>query len=836
MLNRLKTFFAPPVYEDEDTNRKAQLLNVVLLAIIALLILLLAARLVTDVTQLGSRTATILGSLILFVLGVYITSRYQYLRLSTYALVSGTWLAITFLAWSNDGVKDTAFIGYIVIILVASVLSGWRTAVLFIGLSIGAGWGFVYAESVGLIATPEFDPSSDIMTDYMHLFGLIGVMIYLLVDGLQKALDGARESNHSLQLLSQQLEKRVEDRTRDLNLAADIGRGISQVRELDKLLQNAVNTIQERFNLYYVQIYLADNKQRFLSLKSGTGIVGQQLVRRGHSLPFGGGSINGTAAAEKRPVLVADTAASPFFKPNSLLPYTRSEMAVPLLVGEKVVGVLNLQSDQPNGLSQDNLAAFETLAGQFAIAIENANLFAETIAARSEIEVYLQRVTREGWDNYQDAINRPAALGMVYENGKIRQVAATESFGAGVNGLRVPIAVANELVGSIQLEPDDGHEWTEEEKELISTVAWQIGQQAESLRLLTETERYRAEAEQAARRLSGEAWQEFLREKQAQVNQGFVFTDNMVNPLSEDSLPDDTEAVSVRQPLKIHNESIGELSVSGVNQDEAQVLLASVSNQLSRHIENIRLVEQTESALGQAESLYQIGHELNTATNVDEILHAALGPIFPTGIDEATLMFIELDREGTPQTLELLAGWRMDGNLSFPVGTVFPMARFPFTSLFINEPDDPQLIGDAATDPRVDDFTRGVMAHAGIKAIAVIPLTMGGQWVGIITCSWPQSRTFSRQEEEIFNALINMAAPAVQSQRLFFKTKAQADKEHLINEINERIQRTVSVESALQTAVKELGQALQTKTLVKLNMGAEKQPHNYKDAEAISAD
>ena len=62
-----------------------------------------------------------------------------------------------------------------------------------------------------------------------------------------------------------------------------------------------------------------------------------------------------------------------------------------------------------------------------------------------------------------------------------------------------------------------------------------------------------------------------------------------------------------------------------------------------------------------------------------------------------------------------------------------------------------------------------------------------------------------------------MAAPAVQSQRLYFKTKSQAEKEHLINEINERIQRTVSIESALQTAVKELGQALQTTTQIKLN-------------------
>jgi len=162
-----------------------------------------------------------------------------------------------------------------------------------------------------------------------------------------------------------------------------------------------------------------------------------------------------------------------------------------------------------------------------------------------------------------------------------------------------------------------------------------------------------------------------------------------------------------------------------------------------------------------------------------------------------------------------LATWRLVGKPAYPVGSIFPIERFPFTSLFIDYPDVPQLIGDAATDPRVDDFTRGIMAHAGIKAIAVIPLTMAGQWVGIITCSWPQPHAFSKQEEEIFSALINLTAPAVQSQRLYYKTKLQAEKERLINQINQQIQRTGSVESALQTAVKELGQTLQATTAVR---------------------
>ncbi len=825
MFNRLKSFLAPPVYEDDLTNRKAQLLNTILIAVAVLLTILWFARLFSGVGELTSANMIIIGCLDLLMVTLFFVMRRGRIELSVALLVIGSWVAISMLTWRADGVQDSSIQGYVIVILVASLLSGWRLALIITGLSIVAGWGFVYAESVGLIV-PDFDPPYDLMIDYTFIFGMAGVMIYLLVDTMQKALDEARESNRSLQLLSHQLENRVQERTRDLALAAEVGQRISQALDLDKLLTESVELIRERFQLYHVQIYLTDVAGQHLNLRASTGSVGQQLLNRGHRLAIRSGSINGTAAFQRKPVLVPDTETSPIFQKNFLLPLTRSEMAVPLLMSEELLGVLDLQSIQPNAMSEESLPIYRSLAGQLAVAINNAYLVRQTDEARAEMERYVKLVVHEGWSEYLDDIEKKERIGVRYDLNTLEKSDGLIAAVSESNMLQVPITVANATIGVIQVEAADGQKWTEETQAVVTAVARQVGQQAESLRLLTETDRYRAEAEQAASRLSGEAWREFLREKRDQTTPGFVYIDNVVTPLTENSFPEDIENATVRQPLKIHNEAIGELIVAGVNSDEAHELLAGVSNQLSRHIENIRLVEQTESALGQTESLYQIGHELNVATNVDEILNAALGPIFPTGIDEATLMFIELDRQGEPQTLELLAGWRLDGKLSFPVGTIFPMQRFPFTSLFINDPNDPQLIGEAATDPRVDDFTRGVMAHAGIKAIAVIPLTMGGEWVGIITCSWPEPRTFSRQEEEIFNALINMAAPAVQSQRLYFKTKAQAEKEHLINEINQRIQNTVSVESALQTAVKELGQALNTTAQIKLAPSGVKNGNN----------
>ncbi|HLB49263.1 MAG TPA: GAF domain-containing protein, partial [Anaerolineales bacterium] len=135
-----------------------------------------------------------------------------------------------------------------------------------------------------------------------------------------------------------------------------------------------------------------------------------ELARRGYSLPIGPVSLNGLAAAEKRAIIAADTAASPNFLPNPLLPRTRSEMCVPLLVGEKVVGVLDLQSDRPGALTGENLPAFEALAGQLAVAIENAALFAEAERARAEIEAQARQLDQRVRERTEELARANAVL------------------------------------------------------------------------------------------------------------------------------------------------------------------------------------------------------------------------------------------------------------------------------------------------------------------------------------------------------------------------------------------------------------------------------------------
>jgi GAF domain-containing protein len=314
------------------------------------------------------------------------------------------------------------------------------------------------------------------------------------------------------------LEARIALRTRDLDLAAEAGRRVSQVRDLDALLAQAVELIRVRFDLYYTQIYLADPAERVLTLRSGTGAVGAELVKRGHRLLLGPGSINGAAAVDRRAVVVSDTKASSIFKPNPLLPETRSEIAVPLIAGDRLMGVLDLQSSQAEGLTTEQLVVFQALAGQLAVAIENANLFAEAEEARTEVEAQARRLTGVGWKDFLDGLERSERLGYTYDLDKLAPLSEPLKKSDEPSVLAAPVSIAGESIGLLKLEAEADRDWTEDEIAVVQSVARQIAQQTENLRLFSQTERYRREAEEAARRLAREGWEEYLDKLTTSIN------------------------------------------------------------------------------------------------------------------------------------------------------------------------------------------------------------------------------------------------------------------------------------------------------------------------------
>ena len=160
--------------------------------------------------------------------------------------------------------------------------------------------------------------------------------------------------------------------------AAEIARDISSSLDLDELLQKAVELIRSRFDFYHASIFLKDLPGEFVVIREATGEAGAQLKRAGFKLGIGSKSIVGFVAGKGEALIVNDTGRDATYYPNPLLPETRSEAAIPLKVGERIVGVLDVQSKHAYTFAEHNLRTLQILADQLAIAVVNTELFAET--------------------------------------------------------------------------------------------------------------------------------------------------------------------------------------------------------------------------------------------------------------------------------------------------------------------------------------------------------------------------------------------------------------------------------------------------------------------------
>lgn len=805
MLAKIKQFFAPPQFPgDDEKARVSNLLNTLLWMFFVVFLILTVTIYFFDNDPIVIAVNVSIAIFSLIPLGLL---RRRHVRTASWVTLIVFYLGVTAAAFLIAGLNLGIVSSYMLLILLTGFLIGRTPANGLLVISITLGAILFHLENSG-----QFVPGGSILSDVVStgaIFFLLTVILNLTLRDLVWASGRMRQSNVELQAIRANLENAVADRTRALELAAEVSRNISQTREMERLLQNAVDLIRNQFELYYVQVYLADKKQTRLSLKAGTGLVGKQLVKRDHGLPFGVGSINGLAAAEKRTVIVENTAVSPLFKANPLLPKTESEMAIPMLTGEKVIGVLNVQSDIVNGLSDKNLVAFETLAGQLAVAVENANLFAETAQARAEVERSLRFMARQGWDSYQDGLKQPETLGFIYEEDAIHPITDAAS-PAAVNGteLETPIIVANEWVGHIVLETDDTRPLTAEEKELVITIAQQVGQQAENLRLLAEADRYRQEAEQAVRRMRREAWQDYLADHLE--TRGFIYDQQQVTPIdtAEYEQPNPVNHELLRQSLIVQGEPFGEISLDAAANPETRLLVTAIAEQLSSHLENLRLSNQTEKVLAETAeqarrlaALNEISRNLSAVTDVAETF-AVLSRHMASVIPHDFLSFALAKPNGTSaKILAIINGQPVTVFEDQPIaGTVVEVAIRQRQLMYL-------------ADVSQHDYADiNVMAkRAGIRSVMIAPLITARGVLGGIDLMSNQVDGFNIQDQTLLQQVATLVASTLESQQLFAEAQKQAQKERLVNVITQKIQGTVTMESALETAVTELGSALGAK-------------------------
>lgn len=283
------------------------------------------------------------------------------------------------------------------------------------------------------------------------------------------------------------LEDQVRERTSELVLSMRVGQYALTIRELDELLPTIAESIREQFNLYYTQVYFVDDLEKNLILRAGTGSVGQELIARHHMLPIGPGSIVGRVAAERKSIVVSDTQNSAIHKANPLLPETRSELAVPLVFENNIIGVLDMQANKINTFTETNVTVFEAMATQLAISIDSANQWALGQEAQRKSEEVVRQLTREKWT--EQLASHRGSLGFAYDLLAVTSLSAADSQATnGEERLAVPLMVQNEPIGQLTVNLPSQRAFSTDERDLLGAVAQHLAQKAENLRLFEQTQ------------------------------------------------------------------------------------------------------------------------------------------------------------------------------------------------------------------------------------------------------------------------------------------------------------------------------------------------------------
>ncbi len=179
-----------------------------------------------------------------------------------------------------------------------------------------------------------------------------------------------------------------------MKAAARAAKNITTILDPYELLQRTVDIICDEFGFYYAGVFLLDDAKQYAVLKAGRGEAGRAMIKEGHKLAVGGNSMIGACIANKQGRVALDVGEEAVFFENPHLPHTRSEMALPLIVGEEAIGALTVQSTEEAAFHEEDIAALQTMADQLAVAIQNSRLHRRE-ERRSRLLKAANRVGRE---------------------------------------------------------------------------------------------------------------------------------------------------------------------------------------------------------------------------------------------------------------------------------------------------------------------------------------------------------------------------------------------------------------------------------------------------------
>ena len=374
-----------------------------------------------------------------------------------------------------------------------------------------------------------------------------------------------------------------------------------------------------------------------------------------------------------------------------------------------------------------------------------------------------------GWSDFLNAIDRSERIGYSFSGDKISTLSiASVAQLLDEEIVDVPLQVGDETVGSIHLEGDKT--WTDDENRLVASIAQQVSQHIENLRLLEQAEQYRNEAEEASRQLTKQGWEEYL-QTSTELSHGYSYDQNRVTPYNaETTSVDDAEIIT--QEISVREEEIGQLQIAapqGQSEDISE-LLSTVADNLSTHIEGLRLLDETERGRQQ---LDKRAAELETVAKVSTAAAAIRDPesllrsvvdltSFSFSLYHVSVYLLKEDETGV-KTLNLTAASGKTGYKMLEAKHIIPFDAKKSVIAQAARTEEPIIVADTTDSdiflpyPLLPD-TRSEMA---------IPMIVAEQLIGIFDVEANIPNRFSQDDVRTYNTLASQTAVALQNAQLY---------------------------------------------------------------------
>lgn len=438
------------------------------------------------------------GPLMVLSVAAYLLARTRFYRLAAFLIVLGLFFsAYTAIIVVERDITYTLLVYISLGLAVGSaLLSGWAV---FLLMGINAGFVLFGLPAFGVALPANLGGA---LVPLTNLGFLLIALNYFRRQIEMERLQELQQANQALEHIRQTLEQRVEERTQELNrrsaqLEAStlIARSAAMVRNLDELLENVVEQITERFGYYHAAIFLTDPAEKFLVLQAASSEGGKKMIQRGFKTEIGRQGMVGYAAYQRRPRIAQDVSTDPAYLHVPELAETRSEVALPLVARNRVIGVLDIQSDEPNAFKFDDIYTLQNMADQIALAMDNAILLQESNAALQELQARNALSAANAWqlrlrEGRQGFVYTPLGIAPIQEYDPTQNAHANEKT------MVVPVNLRGKVIGSLWLKRKaNDRNWNDAEREMAERIAGQVAFALDNARVLEESQR-RAAREQ----------------------------------------------------------------------------------------------------------------------------------------------------------------------------------------------------------------------------------------------------------------------------------------------------------------------------------------------------